>query len=112
MAGALNVFKTVTANVTTAMTSVYTPPVGYATVVLMAQVSNLTGNTITISANVSNTSASTSTALIRNAALPSADAITVLTGRLILNVGENFQIAASANNSGQLTLSLLETLVT
>ena len=41
MAGALNVFKTVTANLTTAMTSVYTPQVGYATVVLKAQVSNL-----------------------------------------------------------------------
>ena len=109
MAGALNVFKTVRANVTTAMTTVYSPPTGYSAVVLLAQVSNLTGSTITVSANVSN--ATSSTSLIKNAALPTADALTVLTGRLILNVGENFQISASANDSGQITLSLLESLV-
>jgi len=108
MAGALNVFKTVRANLTASMTAVYTPPLGYATVILMAQVSNITGNTITISANVSN--ATTSTALIKNATCPTGDAITVLTGRLVLTFGESFAIQATAADSGQLTLSLLESL--
>jgi hypothetical protein len=108
MAGALNVFKTIRANLTPSMTAVYTPPLGYATVILLAQVSNITANTITISANVSN--ATSSTALIKNALCPSGDAITVLTGRLVLAFGENFEIQSATASSGQLTLSLLESL--
>jgi hypothetical protein len=49
--------------------------------------------------------------LIVGASVPVADAITVLTGRLILNFGDSFQASASANSSVQLTLSLLESLV-
>ena len=110
MPGALNVFKTVTANVADTMTTVYSTPVGYATVVLMAQMTNIDpGNTIQISANVAN--GAVSTALIAGASVPVADAITVLTGRLILNFGDSFQVSASAGNSVQLTLSLLESLV-
>lgn len=111
MPGALNVFTNVTANVTDTMTTVYSPPIGYATVVLMAQISNIdAGNTIQIYANIAN--GASSTALVANASVPVADAITVLTGRLILNYGDNFQVRANANGSAQLTLSLLESLVT
>lgn len=109
MSGALNVFKTVVANVTTTSTSVYSTPIGYATVVLMAQVSNIdVANTISISANIVRSGNSTS--LVQNAQIPVADAISVLTGRLILNYGDSFEVQASANASSQLTLSLLETL--
>jgi hypothetical protein len=108
MAGALNIFKTVRVNLTTTMTPIYTPPLGYATVVLMAQVSNITDSTITISANVSN--ATSSTALVRNALCPTGDSITVLTGRLVLTFGENFEIKSADPSCGQLTLSLLESL--
>jgi hypothetical protein len=110
MPGALNVFKTVTANLTTTTGNIYTPPIGYATVVLLAQISNIdVANTITITANVERTSGSY--ALIQNAQVPTADAISVLTGRLILNYGDQFAAGASANSSAQLTLSVLETLV-
>lgn len=109
MSGALNVFKTVVANVTTTSTSVYSTPIGYATVVLMAQISNIdVANTIGISANIVRSGNATS--LVQNAQVPVADAISVLTGRLIMNYGDSFEISASANASAQLTLSLLETL--
>lgn len=109
MSGALNVFKTVVANVTTTSTSVYSTPIGYSTVVLMAQISNIdVANTINISANIVRSGNSTS--LVQNAQVPVADAISVLTGRLILNYGDSFEVSASANASSQLTLSLLETL--
>jgi hypothetical protein len=109
MSGALNVFKTVVANVTTTSTSVYTTPIGYATVVLLAQISNIdAANTIGVSANIVRSGNSTS--LIQNAQVPVEDAVSVLTGRLILNYGDNFEVSATANASAQLTLSILETL--
>ena len=109
MSGALNIFKTVTANVTTTPTSVYSTPIGYSSVVLMAQISNIDpANTIQISAGLSRSGNVTS--LVSSASVPTNDAITVLTGRLIMNYGDSFQVSASANASSQLTLSLLETL--
>ena len=109
MAGALNVFKTVVANVTTTSTPVYSTPIGYATVVLLAQISNIdAANTIGISASIVRSGNTTS--LIQNAQVPVEDAISVLTGRLILNYGDTFEVSATANASAQLTLSILETL--
>ena len=94
MSGALNIFKTVLANVTTASTTVYSTPLGYSTVVLMAQVSNINvANTITVSANVVRTG--DTTALVKNSQIPVADAISVLTGRLIMNYGDSFQVSTS-----------------
>lgn len=109
MAGALNVFKTITANLTTSMNTVYTCPLGYNAVVLMAQISNIdTANTIQISANVARTTGNT--ALIQGAKVPVNDAITVVTGRLVLEVDDGFAASASANSVAQLTLSVLESL--
>jgi hypothetical protein len=110
MPAALNNFKTTLANITTTTANVYTPPVGYATVVLMAQVSNKGSGTIQITANVYRSGATTS--LINQASIPVNDAISVLTGRLILNYGDTLQFVSSDNTSAQLVLSYLETLIT
>jgi hypothetical protein len=110
MPAALNNFKTTLANITTSTANVYTPPTGYATVVLMAQVSNTGNATIQITADVNRSGSSTS--LINGASIPVNDAISVLTGRLILNVGDVLQFTSSDNTSAQLVLSYLETLVT
>lgn len=111
MSGALNIFKTVTANITTTPTSVYTPPIGYATVVLLAQISNIdSANTIQVTADLTRSGGNVSTTLVKNISVPVDDAINVLTGRLILNYGDSFDVSATANASSQLTLSLLETL--
>jgi hypothetical protein len=110
MSGALNVFKTVTANLTTSSESVYTPPIGYSSVILLAQISNIDlANSVQISAQLGRT-VGISTVLVGNITIPTDDAINVLTGRLIMNFGDTFQVSASANASAQLTLSLLETL--
>lgn len=110
MPAALNNFKTTLANITTTTSNVYTPPTGYSTVVLMAQVSNNGTGTIQISSGILRSGNTTS--LIKQASVPINDAITVLTGRLILNVGDTLQFTSSDNTSAQLVLSYLETLVT
>ena len=110
MPGALNKFQTNFANITTTTANIYTPPTGYSTVGLMAQVSNNGNALIQVTANVLRSGNTTS--LINGATVPPADAISLLTGRLILNVGDVFQIKSTDDTSGQLTLSYLETLVT
>jgi hypothetical protein len=109
MAAALNNFKTTLVDLTTTTGNVYSPPLGYATVVLLAQVSNNGNSTIQVSSGVYRGSAFTS--LIKNASVPTDDAISVLTGRLILNYGDILQFTSSDDTSAQLVLSYLETLV-
>lgn len=110
MAAALNNFRTTLVDLTTTTANVYTPPLGYATVVLMAQVSNNGPDTIQVSAGVRRLS--TYTSLINTASIPTSDAFSVLTGRLILNYGDILQFTSSDDTSAQLVLSYLETLVT
>jgi hypothetical protein len=110
MAAVLNNFRTTLEDLTTTTANVYTPPVGYSTVVLMAQVSNTGNSTVQISAGINRSNNYTS--LINLASVPVNDSITVLTGRLILNFGDTLQFTSSANASSQLVLSYLETLVT
>lgn len=107
MAVAINIFKTVTANVTTTSTSVYTAPLGYTTVVLMAQVSN-TGNTL-LTVTSDHVRSGVPTNIITAAALPTSDSISLVSGKLILQTGDSITVAASANNSAQMLLSILET---
>jgi hypothetical protein len=76
--------------------------------VLLAQVSNLTGGTITVSGNIYQLTGN-NVALVKSAPLPANDAINLVGGRLILQTGDSFAVGASANSSSQLTLSVLET---
>ena len=108
MATVLNAFKTTTVDVTDTIGNVYTCPSGYSAVVLLAQVSNLTGNTITVSGNIYQL-AGNNVALVKSASLPANDAINLVGGRLILQTGDSFAVGASANSASQLTLSVLET---
>lgn len=107
MAIAINVFKTVTANVTTVGTEVYTAPSGYTAVVLLAHVSNISNNTITVTSD--HVRSGVTTNLLTAAPLPANDAMTLLSGKMILQTGDKLSIRASANAAAQLTLSVLET---
>jgi len=108
MSAALNTFKTYTANLTTSSTTIYTAPSGYTTVVLLAQVSNISNNTITIAS--SHLRGIVPTVLITGAQVPINDAINLLSGKLVLQTGDSITATASANNSAQAILSILETL--
>jgi hypothetical protein len=108
MPAALNTFRTVTADVTDSIANVYTAPQGYSTVVLLAQVSNLTGGTILVSGNIYQIGGN-NVALVQQAPLPSNDAINLVGGRLILQTGDSFAVGANVNGASQLVLSLLET---
>lgn len=107
MALALNVFKTVTANVTTVNSVVYTAPASYSGIVLMAQVTNITSSPANVTVIYNN--GSSSTELLKNFSISGNDAVNALTGKLVIETGDTFEISASANNAIKLTASILET---
>jgi hypothetical protein len=108
MPAALNTFRTVTATVTNSIANVYTAPAGYSTVVLLAQVSNITNGTILVSGNIRQLGGN-NVSLVQGASLPANDAINLVGGRLILQTGDSFAVGANVNAASQLTLSVLET---
>jgi hypothetical protein len=108
MASAVNIFKTITANLTTSTATVYSAPIGYTTVVLMAQISNISANTIQVTSN--HNRAGVPTNIIKGAKVPTNDALNILSGKLVLQYGDTMDVSASVNDSGQLLLSILETL--
>ena len=104
----LNTFKTTTLDLTTASQTVYTTPTGVTTVVLLAQVSNINAtSSITVSAN--HVRSPNTTSIIKNTIIPINDAVSLLTGKLILQTGDSFTANCNVNSSGQLILSYLET---
>jgi len=108
MALALNVFKTVTSIASTNPVGIYTAPVGYAGVVLLAQVANVSSDAYTIT--FSHKRSSTTTEIVKDFVVPENDTVSLLDGRLILESGDS--LVVSSNNSSNLKLiaSILETL--
>jgi hypothetical protein len=107
MAFGLNIFKTVTHNITTAGQTVYEAPLGYSAIVLMAQISNITGNTESATMSVLELD-STETELIKDFEIPGNDAAGALTGKLVLETGYGITVEGSTNGALKLVLSILE----
>ena len=108
MAAVLNVFKTVTAELTTSEAELYVAPVGYTSIVLMAQVSNVVSTAVTVT--VSHYFSSTTTELLKDFSIPGNDAVSATTGKLVLEEGHSVKALASEDNSVKIVLSVLETL--
>lgn len=103
---ALNIFKTVTAVITTSSQDVYTAPDGYTGIVLMAQIANVSASTA--KATVSLYRSSVATELVKDFSIPTGDASSVTTGKLVLESGSTLRIIADTNSALKLTLSILE----
>lgn len=105
---ALNKFLTIRAGVTTSNVGIYTCPTGVASIVLLAQVTNVgtAGSTSTVTA--SHSRSDVDFRLIKNGPVPANDALSLLTGRLILETGDIFKIQGSDNGTMEILLSVLE----
>ena len=86
MALALNVFQTVTSVISITPTIVYSAPVGYTGVVLLAQVANI-GSTSEDVTFVHRRSA-TDTELLKQYPISANDTSSLLAGKLVLESGE------------------------
>jgi hypothetical protein len=108
MAGALalNTYKTVRADVTTGITTVYTVPNGVSAIHLFSAVANTSAGIATVT--VYHNRSGTSYELIKNAKIPSTDVLNPIGGSLVLEVGDKIEIQGAANNTMKFTLSILE----
>jgi hypothetical protein len=128
----LNTFKTKTTLLTSSTTytnyantgtsTVYTAPIGVTAIVLMAQISNLTTITQSVSfvhhrnrpvlADAQGNgyqAPNTDSFLVKDFLIPSGDAGTPLTGKMIIESLDSIRAYCSSTGSIQLVLSILET---
>lgn len=108
MATPINVFKTVTAQVTTNNETVYTSPAGNTGIVLMAQVANISNTSGEITFLHFDSATNTDTELLKNFTIPGSDATSVITGKLIIEQGDSIKIFGSGNDKFKITMSILE----
>lgn len=112
MALALNVFKTVTKVASTSPVGIYTAPVGYTGVVLLAQVANVGNNTQTVSFSHQRTNVgiAVTTEILKNFPVSSSDTANLLAGKLVLESGDVLVLSASSSTDIKFLGSILETL--
>ena len=112
MALPLNLFKTITKVASTSTVGIYTAPVGYTGVVLLAQVANISSSTYNVSFSHRRTTLgiAVTTEIVKDFAIPGNDSVNLLQGKLTLEAGDTLLI--SSNNSSNIKFigSILETL--
>ena len=112
MALALNVFKTVTKVATTNAVGIYTAPVGYTGVVLLAQATNIGNNTQTVSLSHQRTvtGIAVTTEILKTFPISSSDSANLLSGKLVLESGDVLVFSATSGTDIKFIGSILETL--
>ena len=112
MALALNIFKTITKVAGTSPVGIYTAPVGYTGVVLLAQAANVGNNTQTVSFSHKRTTAgvAVTTEILKDFPISSSDTANLLAGKLVLESGDVLVLSASNATDIKFLGSILETL--
>ena len=108
MALALNVFQTVTSVVDTTPTEIYTAPVGYTGVILLAQVANI--GTTSEDVTLVHRRSSTDTEMLKEFPIAASDTANLLAGKLVLESGDKLVLSGSDNTNLKFIASILETL--
>ena len=108
MALALNIFQTVTAVVDTSPTVIYTAPVGYTGVILLAQVANI--GTTSEDVTLVHRRSSTDTEMLKAFPIAASDTANLLAGKLVLESGDKLVLSGSNASNLKFIGSILETL--
>lgn len=108
----LNIFKTVTKVLNTSPAGIYTGPVGYTAVVLLAQVANTssTTETVTFSHQRTVSGIAVTTEIVKDFPVPGNDAVSFLDGKLVIETNDVLVISGSNSTNLKFTGSVLETL--
>lgn len=108
MALALNVFQTVTSVVSVTPSVIYTAPVGYTGVVLLAQVANIGATSADVT--LVHRRSSTDTEMLKNYPISASDTANLLAGKLVLESGDKLVLSGSNGTNLKFIASILETL--
>jgi hypothetical protein len=106
-AAAVNVFQTVTNIVGTSTVGIYTAPVGYTGVILLAQVTNVGSSTQTLT--FGHRRSGTDTEIVKNLAIPASDTANLLSGKLVIETGDILTTVGSTSTDLKFLSSILET---
>ena len=108
----LNVYQTVTSVVGVNTVGIYTAPVGYSGVVLLAQAANIGSASHNVSFSHKRTAAgiAVTTEIVKDLPIPANDSTNLLFGKLILETGDSLQIRADNASNVKFIASILETL--
>jgi hypothetical protein len=112
MALALNVFQTITSVVGLNTVGIYTAPVGYTGVVLLAQCTNIGETSADVTFHHKRTVAgiAVTTEILKNYPIASNDTSNLLAGKLVLESGDTLEIRGSNETNLKFIASILETL--
>ena len=108
MALALNVFQTIPYVAPTGAVGIYTAPVGYTGVVLLAQAANVGSATRTVSLSFKRDS--TTTEIVKDLPIEASDTANLLPGKLVLETGDILMLSADNATDVKFLGSVLETL--
>ena len=112
MALALNVFQTIAQTVPDIEQEVYTAPVGYTGVVLLAQVTNIGSDShdVTLIHRREVSGSDVDTLMLKQYPIPASDTLNMLSGKLVLESGDKLVMYGSDPGNIQTVISILETL--
>jgi len=108
----LNVYQTITQVVGVNTVGIYTAPVGYSGIILLAQAANIGSGTQTVSFSHKRTTAgiAVTTEIVKDLPIPANDSSNLLFGKLILESGDSIQIRSDSASNVKFIASILETL--
>ena len=109
MALKTNSFKTITQVVSTSSTLVYTTPIGYVAVVLLAQVTNISA-TVSYDVTLVHNRGAVNTEICKTFPVVFKDTANLLAGKLVLQSGDKLYLSGSNGSNLKFIVSILETL--
>lgn len=112
MALSLNVFKTVTKVASASPEVIYTAPIGYTGVILLAQVANIgdISYDVTFSHQRTVSGIAVTTEIQVQTPIESKDTINLLSGKLVLESGDKLILKGNNSTNLKFLASILETL--
>jgi hypothetical protein len=107
---ALNTFRTIRYNITTSKVGIYTAPIGVASIIISAQITNISNGNQTYTTTFTHyRSDGGEYDLIKNGAVPANDALLPLGARLVLETDDEVRVSANENGVLSIVMSVLET---
>jgi len=104
---AVNVFRTITETVQTSTVGIYTAPVAYSSVILLAQVTNSGSQTRTVSFGYRRDGVDTP--IVNSIPISSNDTVNLLSGKLVVETGDTLTLSGSSATDLKFISSILET---
>ena len=110
---ALNTFKTVRHSVTSSNVGIYTAPIGVASIILYAQATHVANDDqvyfISLSHARPNDAPDVDFAIIKDGPVIPNDALNLLTGRSVLETGDELKVSGNTTGDVKVVVSILET---